>query len=1230
MDTVLLYLIVQTSILSYNDLNRHSLSHKHPNIRFAYDWSKTKIDYVRIYIYQTVIASLIDQFQTHFTMAAKTDNVQSTSDFSDLVDNNDPLIVSLKRFMNQYELAREDTKTFANIISDDYQYKKRFYIPPAGIVQMMQHLHRCYSESITLHFLETSPISDSYEQGSGLSFEFTFTTDESNIAFEDVVGGFLKILFEDILLKCLRMPKTGKELYHCIVLGSPKSEYIEMIYKYKQCYKIIIPGIQVGTQLKKYIYDRLWNSKLLREIFKKKTGCSFRTVFISSARCLPSCLIGSCNAKSNTYLELMSIQKVTIENGIVFEGISIVSNPSNLFSNLVFECSLNYEMPAIEGGIIRKRVYQPRSNVMKLIDDTKSEPNEQLSLAYDQALIDIAALSVYDNAFDQFKKILNMISHERTNDPKGRADIITALASSKNNKYRCIALWFCRNRCKEMTLDEFNTVWDSAINTTDVRNDLKSLRYWAGLDSPSEMRRFLEKQVRHMLMQDVKGMITNGSIGHANIASYLKFMFKNAFATMVVGKSIHWYEFITPDTKNYQKGQLYKWKFVGSNPASLSEYISIDLAEITKKVLLELSQEINSAKDEDRRKYLKSLKGKFLTSIKNIFNTPFKRNVLDDAANKFADDNLIKQMDKAKHIMGVGNGVLEFNGADATLLDHYHSYPISLYTETDYIEYDPENIYIKTVYKMLYSLFPSNEMDAMDFILYYLSTSLDWYPKESLFLIITGQGCHAIDTPIHMYDGSIKLVQHIQLGDQIMGDDNTPRTVQELFSGTDQMVQINPHNGNSFVVNQNHILSLKFNDMHYVVMQSKECYLVVWYEHNGVSAPVRHVKAYKSQTSAELYMKELLVSNLNIVKQGNIIDIKIKDLCNWPAWWHTNSNVSLYKATDESLVNGFTIQFIGKGEYYGFELDCNHRYLTADGYVHHNSNGKSILIEFFRETIGEMYARRMPLSFITEQTRTKSAAADPAMMEMKHARFVNYSESERNERANIARIKELTGGDTMAGRQLYGEQENFKPNCNHLLATNHHLRIESTEHAVWRRFLTYKFKMTFKENPNPDNQFESKKDSKFINMLKEDKRYHSAFLAILVHYRSRLYNEYDGQILKVPHPTIVEETNLYRQQEDIYERFIVQRVFYKEGKQPQTMDEFLTHFRNYYRNENGERLKIKNDDLRYLFLNSSIQQYIKYNPSGICVLHGAYTLDETDQIIPGSMLLKEYIKANKA
>ncbi len=1104
-------------------------------------------------------------------MSTRPDFSQSSSDFSDLVDSNDSLIVSLKRFMNQYELAEADNKTIANIVSNDHQYKKRFHVPAAAVPQMMQHLSQCYSAGLTLHFLEIPPVGDKFEVGSGLSFDFEFITPEPMNAFEDVLGGFLITLFNDILTKALRMPKSGSEVHHSILLGLPNSEYVEDSRNYKRRFNIMIPGIQVCMRLKKFIYDQLYNSSTLRDLFQKKTGISFRTAFGYNARCLPNCLIGSCLIKDNTYLELMSIQKITIEEGSKFDGISIVSNPAGAFTNLIYECSINHQMAVSEGGVIRKRVYQPKSSVAALIAKSASNPAEQLARAYDEALIDISDMSVYDDVFGQFKAILDLLSDERAGSEQGRTDIIGALSSSGHGKYRCIALWFCRNRCTDMTLAEFNERWLTAINRTDVRNDLKSLRHWAGVDSPSQLRRFLKTQVQQMLLRDVKGIISNGSIGHSHIASYLKFMFKNTFVTTIIGKTTHWYEFVTPSTQNYQKGQLYKWKHVGPSPASLKDYICSDLEEISKSVLLELLQEINSAKDDNRRKYLKSLKSKFMNSMKHITNNSFKESVVADTASKFMDDQLIRRMDKTKHIMGVGNGVLEFDHANVRLLDHYHSYPISMYTETDYIPYDENHPDIKKVYGFLHSLVPETERDALDFILFFLSTSCDWYPKESLFLIITGNGCHAIDTPICMYDGSLKMVQDVKVHDQVMGDDNTPRTVQELFHGTDEMVQIAPIEGNLFVVNKDHILSLK------------------------------------------------------IAGEVGVIDIKLAEFRKWS---HGRQALARLYTADGSET-GFQIKSIGQGQYYGFELDGNHRYLTGDHIVHHNSNGKSILIEFFRETIGEMYARRMPLSFITDQTRTKSSSADPAVMEMKHARFVNYSESDRNERANIARIKELTGGDTMSGRQLYGEQENFKPNCNHLLATNHHLRIESTEHAVWRRFVTYKFKITFKEKPDPESEFESVKNPKLVNELKDDKRYHAAFLAILIHYRSRLYSEYNGEILKVPHPTIKEETNVYRQQEDIYERFIVQRVFYKEGKIAQTMDEFLTIFRNYYRNENGERLKIKNDDLKYLFLNSSIQPYIKYNPSGVCVLDKVYTIDEGMPIVPGSLLFKEYIKLDK-
>ncbi len=326
-----------------------------------------------------------------------------------------------------------------------------------------------------------------------------------------------------------------------------------------------------------------------------------------------------------------------------------------------------------------------------------------------------------------------------------------------------------------------------------------------------------------------------------------------------------------------------------------------------------------------------------------------------------------------------------------------------------------------------------------------------------------------------------------------------------------------------------------------------------------------------------------------------------------------------------ALLNGFAIKQIGQGDYYGFELDGNHRYLTGDHYVHHNSNGKSVILELFRRTLGEFYARKLPLSFITDQSRTKSSNADPAMMELKTARLAYYSESDRNERVNIAKIKELTGGETLSARALYKNQENFSANCNHIVTTNHRFVIETNEHAVWRRFLSYKFKIRFTDKCVEKN--DRPRDPTLINTILENKEYHSAFLAILMHYRSRLYSEFNGEILKDPKKTIDNETEQYREKEDIFEHFIINRVVYAKGGQEQMMAKFAKLFEVYQKTRNTA-FKMEEEDVIHTFRNSSIASYIKEGENGY-YLQDIYALeaDQTAENNSGMLLFKNWRKA---
>lgn len=70
--------------------------------------------------------------------------------------------------------------------------------------------------------------------------------------------------------------------------------------------------------------------------------------------------------------------------------------------------------------------------------------------------------------------------------------------------------------------------------------------------------------------------------------------------------------------------------------------------------------------------------------------------------------------------------------------------------------------------------------------------------------------CFGKGTRVRMYDGSVKNIEDITVGEKVMGPDSKPRTVLQLARGRDQMYKITPNRGgNSFICNKHHNLALK-------------------------------------------------------------------------------------------------------------------------------------------------------------------------------------------------------------------------------------------------------------------------------------------------------------------------------------------------------------------------------------------------------------------------------------
>jgi hypothetical protein len=85
---------------------------------------------------------------------------------------------------------------------------------------------------------------------------------------------------------------------------------------------------------------------------------------------------------------------------------------------------------------------------------------------------------------------------------------------------------------------------------------------------------------------------------------------------------------------------------------------------------------------------------------------------------------------------------------------------------------------------------------------------LQAFPKGKRFTVRSGHGCHAKGTIIHMYPYGFKSVEDIEVGDQLMGDDNSPRNVLNLIRGREQMYRVRYHDKTYYDVNESHILSI--------------------------------------------------------------------------------------------------------------------------------------------------------------------------------------------------------------------------------------------------------------------------------------------------------------------------------------------------------------------------------------------------------------------------------------
>lgn len=144
-------------------------------------------------------------------------------------------------------------------------------------------------------------------------------------------------------------------------------------------------------------------------------------------------------------------------------------------------------------------------------------------------------------------------------------------------------------------------------------------------------------------------------------------------------------------------------------------------------------------------------------------------------------------------------------------------------------------------------------------------------------------------------------------------------------------------------------------------------------------------------------------------------------------------------------------------------------------------NGKSTFIEVIREIFGDYASNIQPESIMVR--RSGGSAINSDIARLKGARLVTCSEPNEGARLNEGLIKQLTGGDPVTARKLYGEEFEFQPEFKLWVSTNHKPIIRGTDIGVWRRIHLIPFNVQIPES-KVDRQLKYKLEGELTGIFR--------------------------------------------------------------------------------------------------------------------------------------------------
>lgn len=239
-------------------------------------------------------------------------------------------------------------------------------------------------------------------------------------------------------------------------------------------------------------------------------------------------------------------------------------------------------------------------------------------------------------------------------------------------------------------------------------------------------------------------------------------------------------------------------------------------------------------------------------------------------------------------------------------------------------------------------------------------------------------------------------------------------------------------------------------------------------------------------------------------------------------------------------------------------------------------NGKSKFVELMCSVLGQ-YAGSLATTALTRK-RPDSGAANPDVMSVKNARFIEMKEPDEGEPINSARMKQFSGEDLVEARGLFKDQERFKIRGKIFMACNRLPPMHSMDGGTWRRIRVIPFDSRFLAAGDPMIDPSRNIYPRDDMMDEKLKSWRVPFFSLLVHYYETKYCPHG--IKKVP-AIVMQACENYKGNFDSFGKFIKSRIRKVIGyDDPPQFKDLWKAYKNWHMEQNATGKKLTENELR--------------------------------------------------